>query len=510
MALSDGAEIESAARLLDAEAVDVEVPASGPSGRRAKAVAVSIAMMLGVVGWGGFAQRRHASGLHGGDFVKLSADAGKQPEPVEPYAKVPLQWTVITKKDGTGRYPEEKVNEMIEALNKHFSGNGNGLPESPDVEAVLSGDDCNKKCNIALCYKGGSATDLETKLRIDNECYCGADYCTHWGWKYADEKPSALDGPNLDTGISFHLNEVKYVENDEWHLQCCCTHAGFKYEIKQQEIYDQAIDKDTVRKVTNIIVCDMTTLGGGTAGQSMITGSSGCSGGPGIMLDFSSIVDVKYGVHTLAHEFGHNLGLFHTFNEECNGNFGCAKEDACNPELNVGDKISDTPLHLKQEACNGADSCPDAPGKDPLDNYMSYSGCDQRRFTAEQVKKMQDTVAKYFPTMLVGDHGEPEDLPCNPEFPDGTVPDGYAPPQDEEDGGGGGGHSPPSCQLEVGQCDQHDTTGCYCADSRMCCAGHGCGGSAGSLQCLPCSWKPFDGIEWTADACQTPNEQHGL
>merc|ERR1711957_854000 len=212
--------------------------------------------------------------------------------------------------------------------------------------------------------------------------------------------------------------------------------------------------------------------------------------------------DIEYGQDTLVHEFGHNFGLYHTFNEECDGNFGdCTKEDACKPDKNSGDHIDDTPVHLKQGSCNGADSCPKAKGKDPLDNYMSYSGCSQRRFTAGQVTKMHDIVTKYYPAMLVSkDKPAQQDLPCNPSFPGGKVPAGYAAPK-EESSSGGTLVSPPSCILEVGQCDRFDTTGCFCKDARNCCDEHGCGGTAGSYQCLPCDWKAWGDTEFTEDSC---------
>jgi Pregnancy-associated plasma protein-A len=80
------------------------------------------------------------------------------------------------------------------------------------------------------------------------------------------------------------------------------------------------------------------------------------------------------------------MGLFHTFGTSC------LEKD--------GDQVNDTPMHTNRfaysiENCKVSklipwDSCPNAPGKDPLDNYMSYvrnSEC-RSNFTKGQVERM--------------------------------------------------------------------------------------------------------------------------
>lgn len=79
---------------------------------------------------------------------------------------------------------------------------------------------------------------------------------------------------------------------------------------------------------------------------------------------------------TAVHETGHWLGLYHTFQGySCSG---------------PGDFVSDTPLQMT--ATSGCplhkDSCPSAPGLDPIHNYMDYSydSC-MSNFTSGQMDK---------------------------------------------------------------------------------------------------------------------------
>jgi len=370
-------------------------------------------------------------------------------------------------------------------------------------------------------------TSPATKETVKSECYCDAGFCKLYGRKYPDElaneKPTAmtnkLGGKRLDTGIRFTVDSIKYVTNDDWHFHCCCTHAGFNYKIEQQNIFDQLVDKTTVRSKATVIVCDMSTKGGGTAGQSSISGSASCPGGPGFMVDRNSMNEANGGnADTLVHEFGHFLGLDHTFAEDCGGSYGtCKTENKCNPNLNKGDGLDDTPIHVKQGHCNidasgePANSCPNQPGKDPLDNFMSYSSCHNMRFTEGQVKRMRGTIDDYFPAFLTKVDGRvAKDFLCDPSFPNKVVPAGYKPPKAPSGGGGGGGGGDgvKKCSnLEAGKCGNTETA-CVCTDAIGCCKGFGCAmwkemGATGSRTCLPCDWA--DGgatLEFTKDSCK--------
>lgn len=89
---------------------------------------------------------------------------------------------------------------------------------------------------------------------------------------------------------------------------------------------------------------------------------------------------------TLAHEAGHYLGLYHTFQGGC---------------VSPGDQIDDTPYEASPATgCpNSRDTCTQ-PGTDPFHNYMDYTDdvC-YTNFTANQVTRMQSSVGTYRPNL---------------------------------------------------------------------------------------------------------------
>ena len=86
----------------------------------------------------------------------------------------------------------------------------------------------------------------------------------------------------------------------------------------------------------------------------------------------------------VAHEIGHWLGLYHTFQGGCTGNTGY------DGTVGQGDLVADTaPEASNASGCpGGRDTCAGG-GVDPIDNYMDYSSnqC-QVRFTSGQNDRM--------------------------------------------------------------------------------------------------------------------------
>lgn len=96
-----------------------------------------------------------------------------------------------------------------------------------------------------------------------------------------------------------------------------------------------------------------------------------------------------------AHETGHYLGLFHTFETAANpGTLACT---------DPGDFVDDTPAQTGPHwSCDPADTCPALPGNDDILNFMNYTTGDDcwDHFTPGQVERMEQAVEMFRPTLL--------------------------------------------------------------------------------------------------------------
>lgn len=112
---------------------------------------------------------------------------------------------------------------------------------------------------------------------------------------------------------------------------------------------------------------------------------------------------------TLAHEVGHYLGLYHTFEGGCSGltSTTCKKE---------GDLCCETPpVNAQQFGCSNNNSCttdiPDKP--DMITNHMAYnSDACRNMFTKDQVEIMYNTLLNIRSKLIEVSHLNALNLPC--------------------------------------------------------------------------------------------------
>eukprot|EP01031_Cornospumella_fuschlensis_P027823 gene27823-33599_t len=175
-------------------------------------------------------------------------------------------------------------------------------------------------------------------------------------------------------GFRFSLAKVNRVVNDKW----------FNYVIGSKN------DREMRRALHEGTMADLNVYSGigDYAGYALFPSdiAERPSFFDGVWISIRSLPGGPYGEeyslgHTLIHEVGHWLNLYHTFSGGCNGN----------PQ--AGDAVADTPAQREPAyGCPiGLDTCVGESfvGVDPIHNYMDYSfdSC-QDEFTDGQMARM--------------------------------------------------------------------------------------------------------------------------
>ncbi|CUA70512.1 Extracellular metalloprotease VDBG_01143 [Rhizoctonia solani] len=198
---------------------------------------------------------------------------------------------------------------------------------------------------------------------------------------------SVLNADYQSTGVSFELVSRRYTTNETWF-----NWAG--NEPESPEFVYQTEMKQKLRKgdasVLNIYSTGLTNI---TSSELLgyATFPDAYQNEPindGVVIRYSTVPGGSKAPYnrgrTLTHEVGHWLGLYHTFQDGCDGE---------------GDMVFDTPAQLNQtDGCPiiAPDTCPGKPGRDPIHNFMDYSDdiC-LSEFTPGQVQRIQEQFIAY-------------------------------------------------------------------------------------------------------------------
>jgi hypothetical protein len=194
-----------------------------------------------------------------------------------------------------------------------------------------------------------------------------------------------------DTPFSFYLRLVDSVKNRAW-FHGCAPGGANERKMKQRRARSP-------RRWLNIYSC---RPGGTVVGYAYypFADLGGDAFLDGVVLHPDVLPGGTFGgasfPHGLlaAHEVGHYLGLFHTFERSANhGHMPCREP---------GDFVDDTPTQGGPHySCPAAiDTCPALPGADDVPNFMNYSDDEcMEHFTPLQAQRMVEATNAYRPRL---------------------------------------------------------------------------------------------------------------
>lgn len=213
---------------------------------------------------------------------------------------------------------------------------------------------------LSAAEKARMTTMIEDQIDVLNASYSGQTAQAAHG--------DATGGS--DTPFRYRLDHINWVVNDAWYeVEPGKTEYAMKKALKEG-------DSETLNVYS-------ANIGGGLLGWAYFPKdyNRGHAFRDGVVILDESMpggtASPYNGGDTLTHEVGHWLMLEHTF---ANG---------CGPR---GDGVADTPREAQpQFGCpEGADSC-EAPGLDPIHNFMDYTVDDcMFEFTPGQADRMSD------------------------------------------------------------------------------------------------------------------------
>jgi hypothetical protein len=186
----------------------------------------------------------------------------------------------------------------------------------------------------------------------------------------------------VNTGISFTLEGVQTYNNRAWYA----AKPGSRAEAEMKQTISGTAGNSSLNRLNIYTNSPGTYMGGTLLGWATFPwelASNPLMDGVvmnNIALNHGGSTSYNAG-DVVAHEVGHWLGLYHTFQG------GCTGSTSYDGTPGQGDTVADTaPEASSASGCpTGRDSCTTLAGLDPIDNYMDYSSnsC-QVRFTSGQ------------------------------------------------------------------------------------------------------------------------------